>query len=113
MTYNIIGFIACLSVAMIMLIIAIVFVLFKEKATILISGFNSLSKQEREYYDKNKLSTDTRNLYTFLGSILLIGAILSYYFSYYFAIISFILWLIIFFKNVKFDSKKAFEKYKL
>lgn len=113
MTGNTIGAIVCLSLSIIMSIIAIIFSLYKEKATVLISGFNSFSKQEKECYDKNKLSIDTRNTYTLWGGILLNGALLSYYYTYYFAISFFILWLILFFKELKFDGEKAFEKYKI
>lgn len=44
---------------------------------------------------------------------MLIGAILSYFVTPYLAIIAFIIWLFLFFKDVHLDNHKAFEKYLL
>ena len=41
-----------------------------------------------------------------------IGAILSYFISQYMGVIAFIVWLIMFFKDVHLDEEKAFGKYK-
>jgi uncharacterized DUF497 family protein len=46
-----IGLIACRVMGGMFLIWAIVFTLLKEKGAVLISGFNSMSKQEQEKYD--------------------------------------------------------------
>lgn len=104
--------ITCLLLAMIFGVLAVVFALLKEKGAILISGFNTLPKEEREEYDKKKMSTDTRNSLFLWFVILLLGAVLAYLFSNYFAMIAIIIWIILFLKDVHIDSEKAFRKYK-
>ncbi|WP_195244285.1 DUF3784 domain-containing protein [Clostridium celatum] len=104
--------IICLILAVIFSILAAVFALLKEKGALLISGFNTLSKEEREKYDKKKISIDMRNSFFIWAIILFLGAILSYYISKYCAIIAIIIWIVIFFKDVHIDSEKAFRKYK-
>lgn len=107
-----IGTIICLILSVFFGIISIIFSLLKEKGTILISGFNTMSKEEREKYDKKKMSIDIRNSLFLWAIILFLGAILTYFISKYCAIIAIVIWLIIFFKDVHIDSEKAFEKYK-
>ena len=108
-----IGFYACLLLAIIFGIFTFVFFLLKEKAAMLISGFNSLPKKERELYDLARLSKDQRNSMFIWTIIMSVGALLSFFISQYFAIIAFVVWLIVFFKDVHLDTDKAFEKYKL
>ena len=84
----------------------------KRKSVILISGFNSISKDEREKYDKKKMCIDMRNSLFIWAIILFLGAISSYYISKYCAIIAIVIWLIIFFKDFYIDSEKSFEKYR-
>lgn len=50
-----------LSISSISFILSFIFALLKEKWAILISGFNSISKDEREKYDKKKMSIYMRN----------------------------------------------------
>ena len=107
------GFYACLILAIIFGILTFVFFLLKEKGAMLISGFNSLSKHEQELYDKEKLSKDQRNSMFIWTLIMCVGALFSYFISQYFAIIAFVIWLIEFFKDVHFDTDKAFGKYKI
>lgn len=94
-------------------IIGMLFAIFKEKAAKFVSGFNSLSKEEQELYDKAYISRDIRNQCFIWASIMLTGAVLSYFFTPYWAIPAFIIWLVLFFKNVHFDTHKAFQKYLL
>jgi hypothetical protein len=108
-----IGFYACLILAIIFSILTFVFFLLKEKGAMLISGFNSLSKHEQELYVIEKLSKDQRNSMFIWTLIMCVGALFSYFISQYFAIIAFIIWLIVFFKDVHFDTDKAFGKYKI
>ena len=93
-------------------IIAIIFALLKEKGAILISGFNTMPKEEREKYDQKKMSIDMRNSLFLWSIILFSGAILAYFISKYFAAVAIVTWLIIFLKDVHIDAEKAFEKYK-
>lgn len=108
-----IGMVACLALGIIFLVFSICFAILKEKGAILVSGFNSFSKAEREKYDQKRISLDMRNSFFLWTMILFIGALFSYFVSQYYAIIAFIIWLIIFFKDAHISATKAFEKYKL
>ena len=107
------GVIFCIVMAGIFLVLATVFAFLKEKGAMLVSGFNTLSREEREQYDKRKISTDMRNSFLIWGLIFVLGGIFSYLVSPYAAIAASVLWLILFFKDVHFDTDKAFEKYRL
>lgn len=104
--------IMCLILAVFFSILSIVFGLLKEKGAMLISGFNTISKDEREKYDNKKMSIDMRNSLFTWAAILFLGAILSYYISKYCAIIAIVIWIVIFLKEVHIDSQKAFKKYR-
>jgi len=104
--------IICLMLAVFFGIISVIFALLREKGAMLISGFNTLQKEEREKYDKKKMSTDMRNSLFLWSTILFSGAILGYFISKYCAIVSIVIWLIVFFKDFHIDAEKAFEKYK-
>lgn len=108
-----IGFYACLILAIIFGILTFVFFLLKEKGAMLISGFNSLSKHERELYDIARLSKDQRNSMFIWTLIMCVGALFSFFISQYSAIIAFVVWIIVFFKDVYFDTDKTFGKYKI
>jgi hypothetical protein len=108
-----IGFIVCLVMGGLFSLFAIIFALLKEKGAMLISGFNTLPKEERENYNKIKMSKDMRHSFLIWSAVFAIGAILSYVISSYIAIASLIVWLILFFKDVHIDTEKAFGKYRL
>lgn len=107
-----IGMITCGIFCLFFLILALIFTLLKEKAAMLVSGFNTLSKEIREQYDMYQISQDYRNLFLIYAIIFGIGVVLSYMISEDMAILVFIIWLIVFFKDVHLDASKAFEKYK-
>ena len=104
-----IGFVACLVLAILFLIIGIVFALLKEKGAYFVSGFRTLNHPEK--YDKAYISLDMRNQCFTYSLILFLGAILSYFISAIIAIPTYVLWGILFFKSVHLDAEKAFEKY--
>lgn len=106
------GFISCGGACLLCLLFALIFTVFKGKSAMLVSGFNTMPKEKRELYDTDKMCRDQRNIFLIWAAILGTGAILSYYISKYFAAAAFVIFLIIFFKNVHLDEKKAFEKYK-
>ncbi|MFC5540201.1 MAG: DUF3784 domain-containing protein [Bacilli bacterium] len=107
-----IGTIICLLLAVVFGMISMIFALLKEKGAMLISGFNTLSKEEQANYDQKKMSIDMRNS-LFLWSILLLsGALFGYFLSQYGAFLAIVIWLILFFKDVHLDPKKAFKKYR-
>ena len=84
-----------------------------EKRTKFVAGFNTLSEEEQDLYDKAYISRDIRNQCFTWSAIMLIGAVLSYFVTPYMAILAYIVWLVLFFKDVHWDNHKAFEKYLL
>lgn len=108
-----IGFWLCAALFIPFAITGVLFAIFKEKAAKFVSGFNSFSKEEQELYDKALISRDVRNQCFTWTAVMLIGALLSWFLSQYMAIPAFIIWLILFFKDVHFDTHKAFGKYLL
>ena len=106
-----IGFWLCGVLVIPFVIIGVLFAIFKEKAAKFVSGFNSLPKEEQALYDKAHISRDIKNQCFTWAGIMLIGAVLSYFLTSYFAIAAYIVWGIVFFKDVHIDAKKAFEKY--
>lgn len=107
------GFYLCLVLAIIFGIMTLIFYVSGKKAVVLISGFNSLPKTQRELYDIESMSRDQRNAMLLWTIIMAAGAILSYSVSQYIAIAAFGIWLILFFKDVHMDPEKAFKKYKI
>ena len=71
------------------------------------------SKEEQALYDKAHISRDIKNQCFTWAGIMLVGAVLSYFLIPYMAIPAFIIWLVLFFKEIHFDTHKAFEKYLL
>ena len=108
-----IGFWSCIILVILFLIIGVLFAIFKEKATKFVSGFNSFSKEEQALYDKASISRDIKNQCFIWAGLMLIGTVLSYFLTPYMAIPAFIIWIVLFFKEVHFDTHKAFEKYLL
>ena len=107
-----IGMIVCGVLCILFLIFALVFMLLKERAVMLISGFNTLSKATRDMYDTTRLSLDQRNQFLLWAVIFGIGCLLSYVISQDMAIMAFLVWLVFFFKDVHLYADKAFAKYK-
>lgn len=107
------GFWFCIILAISFVIIGVLFAIFKEKASKFVSGFNSFSKEEQALYDKAQISRDIRNQCFKWTVIMLAGVLLSYFLTPYMAIPTFIIWLVLFFREVHFDNYKAFEKYLL
>lgn len=108
-----IGFWACAILATLFLIIGIIFALLKEKGAKFVSGFNSLSEAQQQCYDKAYISRDMRNQCFTWSIVMSIGALCSYLFSPYLAIVAYMIWLVLFFKEFHLDTEKAFEKYLL
>ena len=105
------GVVACLLLAGIFAVIGLVFTIGKEKAAILVSGFNSLSKEERDRYDTARISEDMRNQCWTWTAVLTFGAFLTYYVSPFMFVVAMVVWLCLFFKEVHLDVYTAFEKY--
>lgn len=105
-------FYACFGLAIVFLTLAALLTILGDKGAMLIGGFNTLSATQRNLYDRDKIVKAMRNSLLLWALILGIGGLLSYFVSQYFAILAFIVWLIVFFKNFHWDAKKAFERYK-
>ena len=111
--YMNIGAFLCAIMAIVFLIFALILAILKEKGAMIISGFNTLPKEQREKYDKHKISKDMRNMLFIWGLLYIIGGILSYILTQYIAIICFVIWIILFFREVHLDTEKAFSKYRI
>lgn len=107
------GAIICLLLCIFFLILGLIFAYLKEKAAILISGFNAKSKEERAKYNTKQLVKDERDNFILWSIVFGIGSLLSFLFSTYLAIAAFVVWLILFFKDVHLDDEKAFGKYRI
>ena len=93
-------------------LLGMIFLLLKEKACVLISGYNFKTKKEREEYDEVRLSKDECNFFFRCAIIYLIGAIISIFVGALCFWISFLVWLVYFLKNVHLNAEEAFNKYK-
>jgi len=87
--------------------------LLKSKGAMLISGFNTLSKEQRKLYNQDKMSIYYRNLFALWSALFFAGAVLSQLVSGYLTIIVFIIWIVSVFKNMHLDANKAFGQYKI
>lgn len=108
-----IGFWMCIVLVPGFLIIGLLFAIFKERAAKFVSGFNSLSPKEQAMYNKAYIARDIRNSCFIWTTIMLAGAVSACLWTPYMAIGSYVVWGILFFKDVHFDAHKAFEKYLL
>lgn len=108
-----IGFWMCIVLVPSFGIIGLLFGIFKEKAARFVSGFNTLSEGEKALYDKAYIARDIRNSCFIWTAIMLCGALGSLFLTQYLAIAAYIIWGILFFKDVHIDTNKAFEKYLL
>ena len=108
-----IGFWICGILAIPFLIIGVFFAAKKENAAKFVSGFSTLSKDEQALYDKAAISRDMRNQCFLWSAVMLTGAVLSYWLTPAMSIPAFLVWIVLFSKDVHFDTKKAFEKYLL
>ena len=108
-----IGFWMCAMLTILFLIVGVLFAVLKERGAKLVSGFNSLPKAEQALYDRAYISRDMRNQCLTWAAIMLAGALLCRFVTDYMAIPAFVVWAVLFFKEVHFDVHKAFEKYLL
>lgn len=108
-----VGFYACIMMAPCFWLMALFFALGKERAANWLSGFHFLPEEERAKYDRRRMAADSRNDFLLWGFIMLAGAGASWWFSGYFALAAYGLWLILFCRGVHMDLDKAYGKYKL
>ena len=108
-----IGFWSCIILVIPFLIIGVLFCDFMEKQQNLFQDLIHFLKKNRALYDKAHISRDIRNQCFMWAIIMLAGALLSCFLTPYIAIPTYIIWLVLFFREVHFDNHKAFEKYLL
>ena len=77
-----------------------------------LSGFHWLPEEERARYDRKRMAADCRNDFLLWGAILFLGALGSVWISGYAALVAYLVWAVLFFRNVHLDMDKAFGKYK-
>jgi len=93
-------------------LLGMIFLIFKEKACVLISGYNFKTKKEREEYDEARLSKYEGHFFFKCAVIYLTGAVISISAGALSFWAAFAVWLVYFLKNVHLDAEKAFDKYK-
>lgn len=103
----------CLSLCVVFLLFALPFAVLKEKAAMLVSGFNTLPRRERAHYDRARLARDTCRLFVLWAGVLGAGALLSHFVWPYAALAAIVLWVVLFCREVHWDTEKAFGKYRL
>ena len=108
-----VGAISCGIFGALFLLLGAVFAALGERGVRFISGFGSLPPEKRELYDTERMWRDRRNGFFIWTAVFAVGAALSLLASQYFAVATFIVWLVLFLKDVHFSAEKAFEKYKL
>ena len=106
------GSLICGIFSLFFLLLALLFTALKEKSAMLISGFNAMPKEKRALYNQAKMAIDQRNAFLLWAAIHGAGAVCSYCISPSLAIAAFVVWLVLFFKDVHWGAEKAFDKYK-
>lgn len=102
---------ACGLLGIVFLLTGVLFAALKEKGAMLVSGFNTLPRAERQRYDRAAISRDMAKRCFLWAGILFAGALLSRLITPYMAIPALAVWLFLFFKDVRTDAKKAFARY--
>lgn len=100
-----------IALACMFVLFALLFAIGKERAAILVSGFNALAKEERQKYDRKRLSKDMRNSFLLWAVILFVGAVGQWLVTPVIAMFAFFIWIAVFAKDVHLDVHKAFDKY--
>lgn len=107
------GFWLCGVLILPLLFIGFLFNHYQERAAKYVAGFNTLSVDEQSAYDRKALAKDMRNRCLLWSLIMGVGAYLCYLISTYMFIPTYLLFFILFFKDVHLDAKKAFAKYRI
>ena len=107
-----VGAISCGVLCALFLLLGAIFSALRERGVRLISGFGSLPPEKRALYDTERMWRDQRNNFFIWAAVFAVGAALSLLVSQGFAIAAFVVWLVLFLRDVHFDAEKAFAKYK-
>lgn len=104
--------IVCLIGTIIFGLLALIFVIIKDKGAKFSPEYKKIPKNEVKKYNIKKMSLDIRDEFINWAGILLIGTLLSYFIDGIYGIIAFTLWFIIFIVKLFSNSKDNLEKYK-
>ncbi|HIS44871.1 MAG TPA: DUF3784 domain-containing protein [Candidatus Scatomorpha merdigallinarum] len=107
-----VGAISCGVFCALFLLLGAIFSALRERGVRLISGFGSLPPEKRALYDTERMWRDQRNNFFIWAAVFAVGAALSLLVSQGLAIAAFVVWLVLFLRDVHFDAEKAFAKYK-
>ena len=107
-----IGVVSCLVLGGIFTALGLLFWALGDRGAMLISGFNTLPREEREAYDWARMSRDQRRQFFSWAVVFLAGAGASWLWGAWAALAAFFLWLVLFFREVHLDPDRAFEKYR-
>lgn len=105
--------IPCVTGGVIFLIFAILFAVLKEKATPMIGGFGSLSREEQAKYDRTAIARDYRNMFLLWAAIMLTGSLFCLRFGLPAFCVTVAVWILTTRTKIHFSVEKAFGKYKL
>lgn len=87
---------------------AFVFIIFKEKASCLIVGYNFEPKEERNMYDLKGMSKDMRNFCLICSGIFFSGAVTTLMWGGICFWISVEIWVVYLFTNSSIEDRKAY-----
>ena len=103
----------CVTCGVVFFIFAVLFAVLKEKAVPLISGFNSLSREEQKKYDRTALARDYRNMFALWAFVMLAGALFCLRFGLPAFCVTIAVWILTARNKIHFSFEKAFGKYRL
>ena len=104
----------CLAlIALLFAVLAIVFMLRREKACSLIGGFNFFTEEQQTQYDRARIAKDYQRLFILLAAVLFAGAVLTLFLGWWAFGLSILAMLILLFRDFHIFAEDAFKKYKL
>lgn len=103
----------CLTCGVVFLVFAVLFAVLKEKATPMIGGFGSLSKEEQAQYDRAAMARDYCNMFLLWAAVMLTGALFCLHFGLSAFCVTFAVWILTTRGKIHLSTEKAFGKYKL
>lgn len=105
--------IACLLTACVLAVGWYFFSLLKGHAAVFVIGFLSIPEEKRKQYDTDRLVKDVRDSFAVSALVLAVGFVLGITVHVFCSAFLFIMWLLVFFRNVNLDKEQAFEKYRM
>ncbi|MGM9940572.1 MAG: DUF3784 domain-containing protein [Bulleidia sp.] len=103
---------ACLITACIFALIAYYFTILKGNAAVFLPGFLLFSEERRKQYDTDRMIREKRDVIAGWATTLLIGSLLGFLVHPFCSAFLFVMWLLIFFRDVNLEKEEAYEKYR-